>query len=419
MSDGKPVLVLGGGIAGITAAVEAAEAGCEVILAEKSPSLGGRVARSNLYFPKLCPPACGLEINYRRIRANPRITVLTQAELEQLSGLPGDFEATLRIEPRYVTADCTGCGECSKVCPAEIADEYNSGMAKTKAVRLPFAAAYPARYALERSACPAGCEACVKACSYNAIDLQQQAERKTLRVAAVIAATGWAPYDASKLTELGFGKYPNVITNVMLERLAAVDGPTGGRILRPSDQQPPGMTVFVQCAGSRDENHLPYCSAVCCTASFKQTAYLRSQYPDSKAAIFYIDIRTPGRLEEFQARVAADGNVALIKGKVVEIAEDPETKDLLVAAEDVLRGKKITWRANLVVLATGIVPQRSWLPAGFSVDEYGFISSANGRSGCYAAGCAHRPEEVSASVQEATAAALKALQCVVRGHRNA
>ena len=306
MTDGKPVLVLGGGIAGITAAVEAAEAGCEVILVEKSASLGGRVARSNLYFPKLCPPACGLEINYKRLRGNPRISILTLAELEQLTGLPGNFEATIRIDPRYVTADCTQCGDCSKVCPAEKPDEFNCGLSKTRAIHPLHAAAYPPLYALERDACPPGCEECVKACRYNAINLSQQTGRKTFPVSAVIAATGWAPYDAAKLTELGYGRYANVVTNVMLERLAAVDGPTGGRILRPSDQKAPASTVFVQCAGSRDENHLPYCSAVCCTASFKQTSYLRSQYPDCRVAIFYIDIRTPGRLEEFQARIAAE-----------------------------------------------------------------------------------------------------------------
>jgi quinone-modifying oxidoreductase subunit QmoA len=172
------------------------------------------------------------------------------------------------------------------------------------------------------------------------------------------------------------------------------------------------MVVFVQCAGSRDENHLPYCSAVCCAASLKQAAYIRAQNPDAKVAIFYIDIRTPGRLEDFYTKVAADSGIALIKGKVAGIEEDSATGDLLLTAEDVRQGKLIKVRADLAVLATGIVPQTAGLTPPFASDEYGFV--INGKSGLIPAGCVRRPEEVSATVQDATGAALKALQCVVR-----
>jgi ferredoxin len=175
MDNAKPVLVIGGGIAGITAAVEAAEAGLSVILVEKSPFLGGRVARFNHYFPKLCPPACGLEINFKRIKNNPRITVLTQAQVEQVSGTPGNFEATLRLEPRYVSAACTACGDCAKACP--------TGAAKI-AQPVPF----PALYAIDRPACKADCRACVDACKYGAVNLEQAEERRTYKVAAVVAA---------------------------------------------------------------------------------------------------------------------------------------------------------------------------------------------------------------------------------------
>lgn len=269
LKGGKPVLVIGGGIAGLTAALELAEAGCEVVLVEKSPCLGGRVARTSLYFPKLCPPDCGLEINFKRLRNNGRIQVLTLAEVESLRGEPGNFQATIRIQPRYVSDLCTACGECTAACPADRADEFNCGLARTKAVYLPYTNAFPAQYVIERSACRQGCSACADACRYGAVDLAQQEERRTVRVSAVVAATGWAPYDASKLETLGYGKFPNVVTNVMLERMAAANGPTGGKILRPSDGAKPTSVAFAQCAGSRDEKHLPYCSAVCCAASLK------------------------------------------------------------------------------------------------------------------------------------------------------
>jgi quinone-modifying oxidoreductase subunit QmoA len=416
---GKPILVIGGGIAGMTAAIEAAETGCEAILIEKSPSLGGRVARMNQYFPKLCPPACGLEINFKRIKNNPRISVLTQATLESLTGTPGDYEATVAIAPRYVSESCTACGACTDACPAERPDEFEYGLAKTKAAYLPHAMAFPAWYAIDRTVCPPDCHACVDACKYGAIDLNQQAEHMTFQVAAVIAATGWAPYDAARIGILGFGKYKNVVTNLMFERMAARDGATQGRILRPSDGKEPSSVAFVQCAGSRDENHLPYCSTVCCTASLKQSTYVRAQYPDAAVTVFYIDIRTPGVLEEFFTRVKKDDKLRLVKGKVAKVEEDAATGDLLITAEDALSGKKSTERVSLLVLATGVVPQTAGLPPGFSLDEYGFIKNGAGQSGLYSAGCARRPSEVSATVRDSTGAALKALQCVVRSAHNA
>mgnify|MGYP001561283215 CR=1 FL=1 len=413
-ASGKPILVIGGGIAGMTTAIEAAEAGCDVILVEKLPYLGGRVARSFKCFPKLCPPGCGLEINLKRIRNNPRIRVVTQATVEQISGSPGDFQASITIAPRHVTDACTLCDMCAEACQAERADEYNLGLCRTKAAYLPHRLAFPAAYVIDRQACPDGCTACRDVCAYGAIDLTQQPVHQTVNVAAVVAATGWAPYDAAKIDILGFGTYPNVVTNVIMERLAAPDGPTKGRIVRPSDGQAPSSVAFVQCAGSRDENHLPYCSAVCCAASLKQVTYLRELYPDARITIFYIDIRTSGRLEDFYATVSADPHLTLIKGKVAQVDEDPATKDLLVTAEDVLHGRKVTRRVNLLVLATGIVPQTGSLPPGFALDEFRFLARSNGRPGFFAAGCAARPEEVSATVQDATGAALKALQAVVR-----
>ncbi len=362
----KPVLVIGGGIAGLTAAVELADAGASVILVEKSASLGGRVARMHQYFPKLCPPACGLEMHYRRLRNHPSITVLTLADVVEITGGRATYEATVSVRPRFVTEACTLCGACAEACKAERADEFNYGLCRTKAAYLPHGMAYPALYAIDRAVCPDGCRACADACTYGAIALDAQPETRTYSVSAVVAATGWKPYDATRLQPLGFGKFRNVVTNVLLERMAASDGPSAGRILRPSDGSEPRTVAFVQCAGSRDENHLPYCSAVCCAASIKQAAYIRALYPETAITIFYIDIRTPGRLEEFYGRVSRDANLHLVRGKVALVEENAATGDLLVTAEDTLAGRKSTLHFELVVLATGMVPQTEGLPAALA-----------------------------------------------------
>jgi quinone-modifying oxidoreductase subunit QmoA len=233
-----------------------------------------------------------------------------------------------------------------------------------------------------------------------------------------VAATGWAPYDAGRIDNLGFGKYPNVVTNVIMERLAAPDGPTGGRILRPSDGKAPKSVAFVQCAGSRDDNHLPYCSAVCCGVTLKQVNYVRSLYPDAEVSVFYIDLRTLGRLEDFLARVQADKKVELIKGKVARVEQEAGSGDIIVTAEDVLNVKKKVRKFSLLVLAAGIVPQTDKLPPGFILDEFHFVDNGSGKTGLYGAGCVRRPEEVSATVQDATGAALKAFQCAVRSARH-
>ncbi len=417
-NNAKPILVLGGGIAGMTSALEAAEAGCRVILVEKSPYLGGRVARMYRYFPKLCPPTCGLEINFKRIKNNPRITVLTLAELESLTGKAGDYEATIKISPRYVNQKCTLCNECVPVCPSERSDEFNYGISKTKAIYISHNMAFPAQYVIDREACPPTCKECADACKYDAVELDRKEEKKVVKVSSVIAATGWAPYDVSKVDYLGYGKYRNVVTNVVFERLAATDGPTGGEIVRPSDGKEPRSVAFVQCAGSRDDNYLPYCSAVCCTASLKQASYVRELYPDVPVTIFYIDVRVPGRLEEFYSKVTADGKIEMNKGKVAKIEEDPATGELTVTAEDILNGDRTDRKFDMVVLASGIVPQTDGLPSGFILDEYQFLNEGSEKPGLYGAGCVRRPGEVSTTLQDATGAALKAFQCAVRSARH-
>ena len=410
----KPILVVGGGISGVTAAVEAAEVGAEVILIEKEPSLGGRVAQLRYYFPKLCPPNCGLEINYRRIKTNPRIKVYTMAEITEISGEKGNYKVKAVIKPRYVNDNCTACGDCEKVCEGERVSEFDFGLRKTKAIYLPHPMAFPMKYVLDKSAlAPGDLERIMSACKYNAIDPDMKEETLEFEVGTIIWATGWKPYDATKLDNLGYGKYVNVITNMQMERLASPWGPTGGKILRPSDQSFPKKVAFVQCAGSRDENHLPYCSYICCLASLKQSLYLAEQDPEAEALIFYIDIRTPGRYEKFLRRAQNEARITFIKGKVAKIEEDPETKDLIVTAEDILSGKKIHEKVNLVVLALGMQPSIAGINIkGLEVDENGFVISENGIIAC---GCAKMPLDVMTSNETATGAALKAIQTILRG----
>ncbi len=404
-------------MSGLTAAVEAAEVGCEVYIVEKNPYLGGKVTQINQYFPKLCPPNCGLEINFQRIKKNPRIHFFTMAEVEEISGQEGNYEVSVKINPRYVNENCTGCGKCVEACPAERANAFNYGLDKTKAIYLPHEFAFPMKYVIDDQSCQgAGCGKCAEVCEYQAIDLSMQPKNVKLNVGAIIWATGWEPYDATKLSYYGFGRYDNVITNVMMERLAAPNGPTKGKIVRPSDGKEINSVAFIQCAGSRDENHLHCCSSVCCLASLKHATYVREQYPDAKICIYYIDIRARGKYEDFFTKVQEEANITLIKGKAGEVKEDPSTKELVVIAEDQEAQKVREEKFDLVVLATGMAPSTaaSKVPADVSYDEDGFLISD---SGIYAAGCVKHPLDVASAVRDATATALKAIHSTVRGQQ--
>lgn len=403
------ILVIGGGFSGLTAGIEAAETGAEVIIIEKNPYLGGRVAQLNKYFPKICPPLCGLEINFRRIKVNPLVTFYTMAEVESITGVPGDYNVKIKLNSRYVNKNCTACNACAEVCPTEIDSDFNFGLNKTKAIYLPFAQAFPLIYVLDRLACPKDCAApCVEACKYNAIDLNMQAETVEVKVDSIIVATGWKPYDATKIDNLGFGKVKNVVTNMMFERLASKNGPTEGQILRPSDGKPVEKIAFVQCAGSRDENHLPFCSYICCLASLKHTLYIKEQNPDAEVVIYYIDIRTPGRYEKFFNHVKEQGGVNLIKGKVAAIEQDPGSDDVIVTVEDIMNGKRLKEKFDMVVFATGMQPEGlEFKVPGLKYAPEGFVIDAGG---IYSAGCAKSPMDVGGCGKDSTGAALKAIQ---------
>ena len=420
----KNILVVGGGISGITTAIEIAEVGHNVSLVEKLAYLGGNVVKMNRYFPKLCPPTCGLEINFKRIKNNPRVKIFTSTIVSHVSGEKDNFTVKLTKSAEYVNKNCTVCGECEKVCPANRDNEYNFGLDKTKAIYLPHEMAFPWKYNIDDEYCinlqaenslntkQAGslphCEKCVEVCKYNAINLDAKLENIELTFHSIVFATGWQPYDASKITEYSFGKYQNVITNMYMERFAAENGINSGKILRPSNKKEPKTVAFVQCAGSRDENHLPYCSAVCCTASLKQSLYITEQYPNAKITIFYIDLRVSGRNEDFLNRVKNEKNVEFIKGKVGKITENKENNNLILESEDIMSGKKIKKEAEMVVLATGIVPSKINI-SNIKYDEIGFIDNFQLEAGIYATGCSTKPNDVASSLKDATGIALKAI----------
>ncbi|MBD3851847.1 MAG: CoB--CoM heterodisulfide reductase iron-sulfur subunit A family protein [Acidobacteria bacterium] len=414
MSEVKSLLVIGAGIAGITAALEAAEAGAEVILVEREAAVGGRVLRLNNYFPKMCPPSCGMEINTRRLERNPRIRVLTGARVTGAEQKDGGWAVVITSGPAWVNDKCTACGDCESACTTEVNDPHNLGMSKAKAIRLPHPNAWPNRYVFDRNAV-ADDEAkkIADACTYGAIDLDATESTETVEVNAVVVATGWKPYPIENLEELG-GGFSDVIANVQMERMAAVSGPTGGKIKKSSNGEAPTNVAFVQCAGSRDVNHLNYCSGVCCLASLKQAQYVKEQLPEAEVTMYYIDRRTPGRNEDFLLKATALEGVKLTKGKVGRIEEAGGKLKLHV--EDVENETILEAEHDLVVLATGMVPNAvdDDLAVFTRKDDDGFVLDDVG-SNVTVAGVARRPEDVAASVRDATGAAARAL--VAAGRR--
>lgn len=405
------VLVVGGGISGLTAALEAAEVGNDVFIIDKNPYFGGRVAQLNQYFPKLCPPTCGLEINFKRVKDNRRVRSYSMTTVKSITGGPGSYEVQLEIAPRYVNSNCTACGECARVCTDEIEDAFNLGMKKTTAIYLPHEMAFPRRYVLAKDACSAETLEAIKgACKYDAVDLDMQPETITVNVGSIVWATGWNPYDPTKMANLKYDQSPAIITNMMMERLAAPNGPTQGKILRPGDNKEPESIAFVQCAGSRDENHLEYCSYICCMATFKQMTYVRERYPDAKIYVFYIDLRTPGKYEHFREKLLGDEKSQFIKGKVADIIAEDDG-GVTVVAENALTGAKIQQKVDMCVLATGMQPALGdqGKALGVNMDPNGFVISDAGK-GQIGAGCARAASDVYTSAQSSTAAALKAIQ---------
>jgi len=418
IATNQTILVVGGGISGMTAALEAAECGRQVILVERSPTLGGRTALLYRYFPKMCHPTCGLEINLRRLKSNRNLRVLTMAEVAAVAGRRGDYSVKLKISPRYVNQHCTGCGDCAQAVSAEIPNPFEYGLGKTKAAYLPHAMAYPQRYVIDPSLLgTADAEKAKSACKYGAIDFDMREEAVDIKVGAIIWATGWKPYDAAKIQPYGYDRFANVITSVEFERLADPHGPTAGKLLRPSDGREARNIAFIQCAGSRDENHLRHCSRICCMATLKQTQYVREACGDDvanpgKSTVYYIDIRVIDRLEDFYRMVQQDPTVSFVKSKVAKIVQNAAGNPVLHGV-DTEGYHRYETEHDLVVLAVGMEPESKGikLPDDILTDSSGFIEGA-GDEGQFAAGAASSPLDVNRSVQSATAAALRAIQVI-------
>jgi quinone-modifying oxidoreductase subunit QmoA len=418
IATNQTILVVGGGISGVTAAIEAAECGKQVILVEKNPSLGGRVSQLYKYFPKLCFPSCGMEINLRRMKANRNLNVLTMTEVTGVSGESGNYSVTLKTSPRFVNENCTACGECEKAVEAEFDSEYDYGMKKRKGAYLPFNMSYPQRYVLDpRIIGTADADKARDACKYDAINLEMQENSTTLTVGAIVWATGWRPYDADKIQPYGHDRFDNVVSSVEFERMLDPFGPTGGKIVRPSDGKEAKNVAFIQCAGSRDRNHLKHCSRICCMATLKQTTYLREKFGDDfKASVYYIDIRAIDRIDDFYQKVQEDENVTFIKSKVANITEDKATGNPVLHGVNTEGYQRYSNPHDLVVLAVGMEPSvpKDAFPIDVTINDNGFIEANKANGGIFAAGCSSDALDVNRAVQSATASALRAIQVVNR-----
>lgn len=402
-----PTLIIGGGISGITAAVELAETGHHVVLVEKEPYLGGNVSGFNNYFPKLCPPACGLEINYRRIRSNHRISYYTGSQVENISGSDGNFTVTIGIEARLINNRCTSCGRCADVCPEERPGGLG-GNAGEKAAYIPGGLSFPLKYSIDPAYCKGEeCGKCLEVCDYDAIQLDAKPAEVLIRVKKIILATGWKSYDASRIENYRYLEEPDVITNLEFEHLLAACTRDCKKLVRPSDNKLPERIAFVQCAGSRDQHHLSYCSVVCCSASVKHALTLAEAYPEISSEIFYIDLRLSGRNEKLLKQAEETGSVTFTKGKVGRIGSKKSGRGLMLEVEDIMAGSRRMESYDLVVLATGLVPNT--LAVELPKNSHGFFKPDTVPGIIPAATC-KRPMDVSSSVRDATAAAMKAMR---------
>jgi heterodisulfide reductase subunit A len=423
--DITPVaLVIGGGIAGIQAALDIAASGHEVLLVEREPSIGGHMVQLAETFPTLDCPQCILTPKMVEAGQHEKITILAYAEVERVRGQAGNFFVTIRRKAAYIDWEaCTGCGRCSEKCPAQVPAPFDRFLGTRPAVYTPFPQAVPNKPVIDRPACiyfqKGTCAICEKFCDAEAIRWDQEEERIERTVGAIVVATGYDLYPITRLGEYGGGRIADVIDSLAFERLLAASGPTAGTVRRPSDGTVPQHVVFVQCAGSRNpEQHLPHCSKVCCMYATKQVMLYKRRVPDGRASVFAIDVRTGGKgYDEFYRRTTAEEGVTFYRGKVSKVYQ--EDGRVIVWGADTLSGRKVAIAADLVVLAMGMVPSEGTgelvKTLKIPVSPTGFLTEADVKlrpvespvAGCYVAGCAQGPRDIPETVAQASAAAAK------------
>ncbi|HXK05295.1 MAG TPA: CoB--CoM heterodisulfide reductase iron-sulfur subunit A family protein [Verrucomicrobiae bacterium] len=429
------VLVVGGGIAGIDAALTLANAGKRVYLVEREPTIGGHMAQFDKTFPTLDCAACILTPKMTAVKAHKNITLWTWSEVRQVEGYVGNFSVTVCRKPRYVVEDlCVGCLECIQACvykQAKVPDAFNLGLGKRKPIYIPFPQAVPQVVVIDPDTCiefkSGKCKkTCVEVCAErNAIDFHQKEEIRTIQVGSIVLATGFEVFDAARVPYYGYGLYPNVYTALEVERLVNASGPTGGEILL-RDGRKPSTVGIVHCVGSRDEHTNRYCSRVCCMYSLK-LAHLIKEKTGAEVYSFYIDIRAPGKaFEEFYNRVAEEG-VVFIRGKVADVYPANGDGRLILQAEDTLLGMVRKIPVDMVVLSTGLEPRPDagdvrrlfnigCSREGFFLERHPKLAPVNTfADGIFVAGCCQGPKDIPDTVAQSGAAAAQALALIDAG----
>jgi heterodisulfide reductase subunit A len=427
------VLIVGGGITGIEAALQIADSGKKVYLVEKEPTIGGYMARFDKTFPTLDCAACILTPKMVNVAQHPNIELLSYSDVTGFSGYVGNFTARIRRRPRYVEEEkCNGCSLCTEKCPISVPSEFECGLGKRKAIYRPFPQAVPNIPVIDREHClfftKGICKVCVKFCPRGAINFDQKEEFVDLEVGAAILATGFDLFDASKVKQYGYGRLPNVITSLEFERFSHASGPTGGKILLKNGQTPASIAIL-HCIGSRDTNFNEYCSRVCCMYSMKM-AHLAHEKTEGKVYEFYIDIRAFGKgYEEFYKRLLNEDTV-FIRGKaaeVTDVAQTPAEKGkLIVVAEDTLLGIVRRTPVDMVVLSVGLEPRKdaadlarifsiSRSKDGFFLERHPKLAPVSTASdGIFIAGSCQSPKDIPDSVAQGAAAAANALSLIDR-----
>jgi heterodisulfide reductase subunit A2 len=432
----KNTLVVGGGIAGIQAALEIANGGYQVYLVEREPSLGGHMAQLDKTFPTLDCSACILTPRMFDAGNHRNITLLSYSEVESVSGYIGNFRARIRKKARYVNEElCTGCGTCQEKCPKKVVDDvFEAGLGYRKAIYRPFPQAVPKFPVIDRASCTfferGTCKACVKFCEKNAIDFNQQDETIEVEVGNIVLATGYDLFDARRIPQYGYARYPNVFTSLEFERMTNAAGPTEGKIVLRDGVTKPESVAIIHCVGSRDQNYHEYCSKVCCMYSLK-FAHMAREKTHAEVYNFYIDMRTPGKgYEEFYHRLLNEG-VHFIRGRAAVVTEptrpgEPKGK-LIVQAEDTLIGEQRRIPVDMVVLSAGLEPRHDARDVarrfGISANLDGWLNEKHPKldpvatmtDGVFIAGCAQGPRDIPETVAQGAAAAARVLSIIDKG----